>query len=233
MLPNPQKLLTGIANIFPDAVFYRPTSEKLIALTIDDVGDPSTQLILDVIDQHNENIDNHNQKVDATFFVIANYLRGDKSLLKRMRMAGHEIGNHGLEDRTHADLSPQLFEREIKAAHQELVLNTGEPIRWFRPGRGRYNGSMKSILSEMEKSHRYHPYFALGSMLPLDTFELTHQPVFTLPYVSRFVFPGSILVLHGGSKIRSQNTAEVLTSLLPTLQQQGYKVVSLSGLVQM
>ncbi|MBR8831270.1 MAG: Peptidoglycan-N-acetylglucosamine deacetylase [Chroococcopsis gigantea SAG 12.99] len=233
MLLQPQQLLTRIAGVFPDAIFYHHTREKIIALTIDDVGDPSSHLILDVIDRHNQAIDNPGEKVSATFFVIANYLRGDKTLLKRMIEGGHEIGNHGLEDRTHAHLSARSFEAEIKAAHEELCLDGEKPINWFRPGRGRYNAPMKNILAAMGKSHGYQPYFALGSMLPLDTFELTHGPVFTLPYVANFVFPGSILVLHGGSKIRSQNTAAVLKTILPDLRQQGYRVVSLSDLVSL
>jgi peptidoglycan/xylan/chitin deacetylase (PgdA/CDA1 family) len=76
----------------------------------------------------------------------------------------------------------------------------------------------------------YEPRFALASMLPVDTFQPTNDPTFTAWYVSQFIFPGSILLLHGGSVARSDNTALALGRILKQLKALNYRVVTLSEL---
>ena len=55
MVNLPQGLVNSVAKIFPDAIFYKRTKEKIVALTIDDVpcindpDDVGTELILDAI----------------------------------------------------------------------------------------------------------------------------------------------------------------------------------------
>ena len=59
MAPPHHQLLTQVARMFPDALFYAPTQAPLVALTIDDVPTPgdrddtSTRLILTALDRHN------------------------------------------------------------------------------------------------------------------------------------------------------------------------------------
>ncbi|MEG3435674.1 polysaccharide deacetylase family protein [Pannus brasiliensis CCIBt3594] len=224
-----RELLIPIARQFPEAIFYQPTRERTIALTIDDVGDPSTEIILEAIERQNQSVSNSIERVRATFFIITDFLAGKTEIIDEILKRGHEIGNHGCFDRTHADLwLPGEFDREITTAHEILSDNREGMIRWFRPGRGRYNRLMSEVLQKMVIKHDYNPLFALASMIPLDTFDFTGSPKFTLSYLSRFIFPGSILVLHGGSKIRSLQTAEVLRELLPTLRERGYRVTTLS-----
>lgn len=35
-----QELASGVSKLFPDALFYKPTQEKIVALTIDDAPTP-------------------------------------------------------------------------------------------------------------------------------------------------------------------------------------------------
>ncbi|MBE9008670.1 polysaccharide deacetylase family protein [Pseudanabaenaceae cyanobacterium LEGE 13415] len=147
-----QRLVIRLARTFPEAVFYKETSEKVVALTIDDVptpnetNDESTQLILDAIALHNQSIESERDRVRATFFIISNHLFDGTTLLDRMVEQGHEIGNHGVEDQT------------------------------------------------------------------------TH------------IFPGAILVLHGGTVERSRQTAQALPLILDDLKQRNYRIVTLSEL---
>ncbi|MEO1127965.1 MAG: hypothetical protein AAFX95_28355, partial [Cyanobacteria bacterium J06639_16] len=69
-----RSLVSGISQIFSEAVFYKKTSSKVVSLTIDDVGDADTLKILDVIDDFNQNITDENKRISATFFVITDYL---------------------------------------------------------------------------------------------------------------------------------------------------------------
>ncbi|WP_413168153.1 polysaccharide deacetylase family protein [Capilliphycus salinus ALCB114379] len=227
-----QPLASFVAQTFPDALFYKPTDKPVIALTIDDVGDTSTQFILDAINKHNQIVNTPEHQAKATFFLTTSHLMGKKETIINILEQQHEIGNHGVFDRTHADLEPQEFEEELLKAHQELTEDTEAKIKWFRPGRGRYNPTMLKSLLKLSETEGYNRQFALASMIPIDTYTLTEHPLFTVGYVSQFVFPGAILVLHGGSMIRSKNTVLALEKLLLELTQKNYKIVSLTELFE-
>ncbi|MFE4104676.1 polysaccharide deacetylase family protein [Almyronema epifaneia] len=227
------RLLQQIARVFPDAIFYKPTLMRAVALTIDDVptpqepGDASTQQILAAIADYNQQLGPLDYPVRATFFIISSHLNDAGEILQQMQQQGHEIANHGAVDDLAAALAPDLFHHHIQTAHHRITTFADRPLRWYRPGRGLYTPSMLQVLRQMEG---YEPRFALASMIPFDTFRFANDPPFTAWYVTQFVFPGAILVLHGGSAERASNTARVLKNLLPALAQQGYQVVTLSQL---
>jgi len=234
MAQLPKQILQGLSQVFPNALFYKPTQLKVVALTIDDVPTPSdvqgesTKLILDAIAAHNQQF--HINRAAATFFIISSHLRGNTAILDAILNDGHEIGNHGVIDTTHAYLSPTRFESQLREAHQRLVTPRQPRIRWYRPGRGLYRPSMMRALTRLGELEGYEMKMALASVLPLDTFQSFSNPAFTARYVSQFIFPGAILVLHGGSRRQSLNTAQVLKILLPQLTQAGYRILTLSQL---
>ncbi|MGB3296084.1 MAG: polysaccharide deacetylase family protein [Phormidesmis sp.] len=232
-MPTPrQQLVIQIARLFPEAVFYKATSQKVVALTIDDMPTPgeaddaSSQLVLEAIATHNQNVD-LSDRAHATFFIISSHLSDHTKLLDRIVEEGHEIGNHGTADETTALLHPEVFAAQLNAAHERIARQYHQSLRWYRPGRGLYNKAMLRVLQQMPG---YVPRFALASMLPVDTFKPTNDAVFTAWYVRQQIFPGSILVLHGGSLQRCQQTAKALSLILADLHQRGYKVVTLSEL---
>ncbi len=232
MLLSPLALVKTISQFFPDGLFFQPTDEPVIALTIDDVGDASTQKILDAIATHNQKLSPIQSIVKATFFITTSHLKNETDILEKILEQDHEIGNHGIYDRTHADLKPEELAQEIQQAHEHLTQGSQATIKWFRPGRGRYNRAMVKTLSQMAAQAGYYPQFALGSMIPLDTYRITHHPQFTAQYVTQFIFPGSILVLHGGSLLRANQTAIALEQILSYCDRNHYRVVSLSELYE-
>lgn len=151
----------------------------------------------------------------------------DTKILERIVEQGHKIGNHGTADETTALLNPDVFAQQLSAAHQRLSQQYHQPLRWYRPGRGLYN---KAMLHTLQQMPGYEPRFALASMLPVDTFKPTDDEAFTAWYVTRQIFPGAILVMHGGSVERCKQTAKALPLILAELDRQGYKVVTLSEL---
>lgn len=228
-----QRLVIQIARLFPEAVFYKATSRKAVALTIDDVPTPdeaddaSTQIILDTIATYNQNIESLSDRARATFFIISSHLSDKTMILDRIVEQGHEIGNHGTADETTALLHPEIFAAQLSAAHQRISLQYHQPLRWYRPGRGLYNKAMLRCLQQMPG---YVPRFALASMLPVDTFKPTDDVLFTAWYVTQHIFPGAILVLHGGSAVRCRQTAKALTLILNELKQRDYQTMTLSEL---
>ncbi|MEM8604195.1 MAG: polysaccharide deacetylase family protein, partial [Cyanobacteria bacterium P01_H01_bin.121] len=233
--------VTQIARWFPDAIFYKPTQARVVALTIDDVptpndpGDRYTRLILDAIASHNRNQPAAHKPVRASFFIISSHLQPDsrsdsepeQNILATIQAEGHELCNHGVADDFNVLQHPEVFRLQLQTTHQVLAPLSQNPIRWYRPSRGLYNPAMVQVLRQFET---YEPRFALASMLPIDTFQATRDVNFSAWYLSQFSFPGAILLLHGGSPERSRHTASLLPHLLQQLQQQGYAVVTLSEL---
>jgi peptidoglycan-N-acetylglucosamine deacetylase len=216
--------------MFPDALFYAPTQEKLIALTIDDIPTPgdwqdsSTRLILDALEYYNRNA---LHPVRATFFVITDHLNAGSKILQDILASGHEIANHGTTDTTPAILQPAQFERHFREAHELITNVTQQPIRWYRPGRGFYN---RYMVEHLKLTPGYESLVALASMVPFDTMQPLSQPNLNTWYLSRFIFPGAIFVMHGGSMERCIQTAQALPPLLKLIDRQGYRVVTLSEL---
>lgn len=223
-------LIRQVGNLFLEAIFSIPTLSPMIALTIDDVGDDSTSLILNAINDYNQSLDSSQDYVRATFFIITSYLESNSDILTKIINQGHEIGNHGVYDRTHADLTQEEFAQELNQAHNRLNQCHNFNIKWFRPGRGWYNQKMFSVLKQATQKWGYYPQFALASFIPLDTFKITENPDFTYCYISQFIFSGAIWVIHGGDKTRADNTAKLLTKILPLMRQNQYQIVTLTEL---
>ena len=232
-----QELVKGVAQLFPDAIFYHRTTEKVVALTIDDAPclkdeeDYATKLVLQAIADHNREY-SHLEPARATFFIISSHLTSNSKIIPKIMAQGHEIGNHGAIDETHALLTPQQFAKQLKEAHERLLeLTDSKDIRWYRPGRGFYNQTMLKAIAELTAEDSYDLQLVLASMIPFDTFELTNNPWLTAMYTKQMVFPGAILVFHANSIKVANNTAIALKTILKDLRQRGYRIITVSELL--
>ena len=231
------ELVNGVAQLFPDAIFYHRTTEKVVALTIDDAPclqdeeDYATKLVLQAIADHNREY-SHLEPARATFFIISSHLTPNSKIIPEIMEQGHEIGNHGTIDETHALLTPQQFADRLKEAHLRLLDLTGsKDIRWYRPGRGFYNQTMLKAIADLTAEDSYDLQLVLASMIPFDTFELTNNPWLTTMYTKQMIFPGAILVFHANSIKVANNTAIALKTILEDLRQRGYRIVTVSALL--
>ena len=87
---EPRWLIDRFPGDYPEVVYYFPTKEPLVALTIDDGPDGSiTGEMLDVLQAHG---------AKATFFVLTDNIPGNEVVVRRMVVEGHELGNHLTED---------------------------------------------------------------------------------------------------------------------------------------
>lgn len=95
------------------------------ALTYDDgPNDACTEALLDVLARH---------EVKATFFMIGQFARQQAELVRRVRAAGHIVGNHTW---THPVLllqSPAKVREELAATSRALEDILGERVEYFRP----------------------------------------------------------------------------------------------------
>jgi peptidoglycan/xylan/chitin deacetylase (PgdA/CDA1 family) len=194
-----------------EVLFHLDTMEKVVALTIDDGPHPElTSEILDVLAEY---------QVPATFFVIGDRIEGNESLLERMVVEGHELGNHLMNDQRSIQLEPAEFSQQLAEAHG--LLRSFGPVHWFRPGSGWYNTRM------LEQVRPYGYRVVVGSVYPFDAHIQSVEFVST--YILGNVRPGSIIILHDGED-RRKATPEILRRVLPVLQEQGYRFETLTGM---
>jgi len=208
---QPEWLIAKLRRRSPDVLYSIETEQPIVALTIDDGPDaldsPKILEILDEFDAH------------ATFFLITDRVPGNESIVERMVLDGHELGNHLTADEPSIALSHQDFESELIEADE--VLSGFMDVQWLRPGSGWYNEEMLATLK------KYDYRCALGSVYPYDP--QVGFSWFSAYYVLWKIKPGSVIVLHDHDR-RGERTAKALKIILPVLEDRGYRVVTLSEL---
>jgi len=191
-------------------LFHADIRDSVVALTLDDGPSPSTTRILDVLERHGAR---------ATFFVLADEVRAQPGLARRIVASGHELGNHFLRDRPSWRLSRAEVERVLRRA--SAILAPFDTVRWVRPGGGWFDGELLDAAGEAGLR------VALGSVYPFDAW--IKRPGVLASFVVERVQPGSVIVLHEGED-RGPRTVEALRRILPALDRKGYRVVTLSVL---
>jgi peptidoglycan/xylan/chitin deacetylase (PgdA/CDA1 family) len=133
--------------------------------------------------------------------------------------AGHEVGNHTMEETPSILLDRAEFARQLRET-DSLLSRYADP-HWFRPGSGWYDEAM------LAEAHDAGYRIVLASMWPVDAY-VPWTP-FVAEYVRQHARPGAILVLHDG-KGRGERTAAILRRILPELRRQGYEITTVGEL---
>ena len=207
----PRWLVPYLARRSPGCLYAVETTVPVVALTIDDGPDSSTTpALLRVLMQHGAR---------ATFFLISRNVAQNHSMVAAMVQQGHEIGNHLTRDEPSIRLSATAFDSALATAGR--ALSAFGPVRWTRPGGGRYNRRM--VWAMQRQGYRC----ALGSVYPYDA-ELPSTWL-SSAFILAHVRPGAIIVLHDGGA-RGRRTHATLDRVLPELRERGFRVVTLSEL---
>lgn len=196
-------------------------TEKIIALTFDDGPNTvTTPRVLDIIEKH---------CVPASFFVCGDNITPESgSVMKRAVKLGCEIHNHS---RTHSDmtkLSPDEIRAEIAFTSDKIEEVAGIRPRFFRPPYIAVNEKMHEVidltficglgaedwLEEVSAEERYN---RIISQAADGLVILLHDGVTELPNETK-----------GNDK-----TVEAVDMIIPELQRQGYKFVTVSELFEM
>ncbi|MFC5527945.1 polysaccharide deacetylase family protein [Cohnella yongneupensis] len=197
-----------------EVVWEVSTDEKVIALTFDDGPHPRyTPQILDLLKQYHAN---------ATFFVVGKKIKLYPDVLKRELNEGHEIANHTY---SHAFLTKGTnMKYEINKTEQTIFSVAGIRSQLFRPPGGFYNEDLVRLVKQ-------EGYKMIMWSWHLDTRD------WSLPGVARIVnkvlknaSSGDIVLFHDYVEGGTQ-TVEALKRILPELEKQGYRFVTVSELL--
>ena len=213
----PNLLIKYFQQRWPDILWQINTTEKVVALTIDDAPSEYTLQILNLLVAHN---------ATATFFVIGSQVLGREKVLEDLVRNGNELGNHAMHDEPSRSLSDEQLTREITAVERTITqvhvaVEVGGRPKYFRPGSGFFSDRMREVLKKL------HYKLVLGSIYP-------HDPQVQMSWINArhilsMIRPGGIIVCHD----RRGWTVPMLARTLPELRRRGYKVVTVTELVKM
>ncbi|HLJ59576.1 MAG TPA: polysaccharide deacetylase family protein [bacterium] len=183
-----------------------------IALTFDDGPSPvATPLLLAILRRY----DAH-----ATFFVIGEHAQAYPYLLREMAADGDEIGDHTFHHPNMTSVDDATVAQEIEVTRAVIEHAASRWPRWFRPPGGDYTDAVVAA------AHRA----GLGLAMWTDNsgdWALPPAKV-VVDRVLAHAEPGGIVLLHNGTL----NTVRALPSIIVELQRRGYRLVTVSQLMQ-
>lgn len=192
-------------------------TEKIIALTFDDGPNTvTTPRVLDIIEKHG---------VPASFFVCGDNITPESgSVMKRAVKLGCEIHNHS---RTHSDMtqmSPEEIMAEIAFTSDKIEEVVGIRPRFFRP----------PYIAVNEKMHEAIDLTFICGLGAEDWLEEVSAEERYKRIVSQAA-DGLVILLHDSViDFRcNEKTVEAVDMIIPELQRQGYKFVTVSQLFEM
>jgi peptidoglycan/xylan/chitin deacetylase (PgdA/CDA1 family) len=202
---------------WPDVLWRISTSEKIVALTIDDGPSEYTAQILDIL-QAND--------ATATFFVIGGQVQGKEEVLADLVRNGNELGNHAMHDEPSISLSDEEFIHQIKAVEGMIDkayddAHVKYPPRYFRPGSGIFNKKMRERMEMLRYT------MVLGNIYPHDA-QISYWTL-NAAHILSMLQPGGIIVCHD----RRSWTIPMLARVIPEIRRRGYRITTVTELIDL
>lgn len=168
------------SGIYLKALCRNEKKGKIVALTFDDGPDKEqTPKVLDILKEYD---------VKATFFCIGSKIKGNESILSRMKEEGHLIGNHTFNHFFSFPLyASQRMRMELSDCEKAIEEVTEERTILFRPPFGITNPTIAKVV-------RTTGYLTIGwSIRSLDTCKKENT---VLKRIKRGLKPGAVILLH-------------------------------------
>lgn len=180
---------------------------KFIAFTFDDGPSKYTSELLKTLEVNNSS---------ATFFMIGNRMKYNKDIVLEIYNSNSEIGTHSYSHKNLTYISNNDLNKEINST--EVIYNeiTNDNLKYLRPPYGSYNDKIKSL---------NYPLILWN----IDTLDwLNKNPNKIYNKVIKNACDGCIVLMHD----TNFETIEAVRKLIPSLNNIGYNVVSISKLIE-
>jgi len=197
-------------------VAHVTTDQKVVALTVDD--GPAGEYVDAVL------ADLKRYQAQGTFFVVGAAAQENRSALRALIAAGHEIGNHSFTHPRLVFVSTATVAREVEATDR-VIRSAGYrgPIL-FRPP------FAKRLVSAPYYLWRHGRTTVMWDIEPDSRAAIADDPQAMANFVADTVRPGSIVLLHVWSGGSSTSRA-ALPLILKALTDTGYRVVTVTELL--
>ncbi len=188
---------------------------RAVALTFDDGPLPQyTPQILDILAAHGAR---------ATFFVLGHLAKRFPDIVRRAASEGHEIAIHSWAHANFTRLSTTAIQQDIQRCKELLgpLVGGHEALRWFRPPYGAKNARVEATIRGAGCR------IAMWSVDPSDWRRPGSEAIYNR--ILNRTHNGAVILMHDGGGPR-QGTVDAVHRVVPALQQQGYRLVTLSEL---
>ncbi|CAJ1437242.1 unnamed protein product [Effrenium voratum] len=208
-------------------VAVHPGVQNSVALTIDDVPcrlGPKNSMLPEV----QRLLKQYDAK--ATFMLMGKFIPGNEQDLISLLQAGHELGNHGLVDKSYASASREEFEAavdECSSGIKSLQRSAGFPeaVRWFRAPHAKLSGVMSEVLKKKALTNVMCDTYACCPVI--------QDGDFIGSFLAKQAEHGSIIVIHMPEKGFREWCLLGLRQLLQQLQERQMKAVTVGKLAQL
>ena len=185
--------------------------DKTIALSFDAAwGNEDTQTLIDILNKY---------KINATFFVVGDWVTKYPDSVKALFDAGNEVMSHSDDHAHFASLSADEIKSNINASNDKIENVTGVRPTLFRCPYGEYNDTVIKTVKDMGMT-----------AIQWDVDSLDWKGISADEIQSRVlnnVKSGSIVLFHNAA----ENTPEALPGIIEALIADGYKIVPISQLI--
>lgn len=190
-----------------------PTTQKVVALTIDDgPHEQATPELLATLRQ---------KQVKVTLFVLGKNAEKNPALLAQAAADGHELGNHAYSHRFLNKINQAERTEEIERT-EKLIMAVAPKPTLLRPPGGGYNDTVVAEARRMGYST------VLWSVDTRDWQGISTDQL--VKNVMSNVKPGSIILLHDGQYPIA--TSKGIGIVIDRLQAEGYRLVTVSELLK-
>jgi len=197
----------------PMAIASTRTEQKVVALTFDHSwGNKFTPAILDTLKQND---------IKVTFFIMGPWAQKYPDVAKRMVTDGHEIASHGYRHQNYGDMTREWIKEDLEKSHALIKDVTGVDAKLIRPPNGHY--SQLSLKVTEELGYRT----IIWNIDSLDWKNPGRDVI--VERVMKRLKPGGIILMHASDT--PVQTAEALPILLEKIKAEGYKIVTVSQLL--
>lgn len=190
------------------------TAAKVVAVTFDHSwGNKFTPSILDTLKQNN---------LKVTFFIMGPWASHYPDVVKRMVADGHEIASHGYRHENYGDKTPEWIREDLTKSSAQIKEASGITPKLFRPPNGHYSPQSLRITSELGYKS------ILWNIDSIDWMNPGRDVI--IDRIMKRLKPGAIVLLHASDT--PQQTAEALPILLAKIKAEGYRVVTVTELLE-
>jgi peptidoglycan-N-acetylglucosamine deacetylase len=189
------------------------TTEKIVALTLDDGPGPMAPDVLQILAEAG---------IPATFYLNGRDLAAHPDFGRTIAAAGHEIGNHTYSHRRMVFVSPDTVAEEVQRTDDE-IRRTGYrgPIT-FRPPYGKKLWTLPKYLADHDRT-------TVTWDIEPDSADDANADQIVAETVDA-VRPGSIILLHVMYEGRAASRAAI-PPIVAALRSDGYRFVTVSDLI--
>ena len=196
---------TSVERIVP------PRGKGRVALTFDDGPGPYTpQVLAELRSLH----------VRATFFVIGHNAAQLPGIVRALRAAGMDVGNHSWSHPNLTKLSLAKQRAQMRRTQDVLEATIGQRPRFFRPPMWAWNRTTARAVAEQGM---------VGVLFSVDTRDWSRPGVTTIVRQALTARDGQIIALHDAGGDREQ-TVQALPLIVKGLRARGLEPVTLDEL---